>query len=199
MGDAALAADEVKTLVTKARTIYRFSGKAHFNAWAKSRPDLPQKHHGNVRQLLGYDPLPPDRDRKGGAHDYFLLEDTTWMYHRDSRVGVPLFGSQSEKIKQLQKRATLQMGLSSFKTRLLNPGTVSKCGWWSGDEPASVASLADGSSLFNLLSDAAAPASAPQLPDFAAGWHDAPQEHDAEVARVEGSSSSTTGSHQVSF
>ena len=196
MGDLARPR-EVKTLVTKARTIYRFTGKSHFNAWADAYPALLQKHRGNVRQLLGYDPLPSDRDTKGGAHDYFLLEDTTWMYHRDSRVVLPLFGSQSEKFKQLQRRATLQMGLSSFKTRLLNPGTVSKCGWWSGKEPASVARLADGCSLFNLPSDAAA-AGAPQLPDFAAGWRSVPQEA-IELESAASSHSPTAGSREVSL
>ena len=167
--------------------------------WTYSEyPDLLQKHHGNVRQLLGFDSLPPDRDNKGGAHDHYLLEDTTWMYHRDSSVVVPLFGSQNAKFKQLQQHGTLQMGLSSFKQRLLNPGTTSKCGWWSGKEPASVASLPDGSSLFNLPSDTAAPATAPQLPDFAAGWREAQQEA-VEVARAVGASSSTTRSCQVSF
>ena len=141
-----------KALVTSDRRLFHFSSKAQFNDWAKLNASLPQKYHGNVRQLLGFDPLPPGREQKRSAHDNFLLEDTTWMYHEDCAVAVPLFGSQHEKYMQLQQHGTLKMSLATFKIRLQQAGTMSKCGWWCGPEPASVATLEDGNSLFNIPS-----------------------------------------------
>ena len=51
------------------------------------------------------------------------------MFHDDFSVAIPLFGSDGQKLSQLAKLATLKMKIATFRTRVANPGTRSKCGW----------------------------------------------------------------------
>jgi hypothetical protein len=168
MGDVTLAIDDTRALVTPDKRVVRFRSRAEFDTWADGDGHVLQKHRGNIRQLLGYDPLPSDREKKHEAHGHFLLTDTTWMFHDNFSVAVPLFGSDGQKLSQLAKLATLKMKIATFRTRVANPGTRSKCGWWCGSEPPAVQNLPDGTSLFNLPASAAdTAASLQQLPDFA--------------------------------
>jgi len=158
-------------LVTPApeRARHSFASREQLSTWLDGR-DLNSTSRGNIRQMLGEDPLPPGRNAKHEVEDYFLLHEASWMYHHDVSVAVPLFGLAPAKLSQWKRHlhgdSIGSMSMSTFK-RLLQSGKRSPTGWWCGSSPPALEEVVDGQSVLNLPAGHATP-SAAQLPDYAA-------------------------------
>ena len=188
------------TLVTPEGRAHRIENKAQLDVFAAGRPDIDGKHKGNISQLLGFDIVGSDRLGKHEASGYFCLEDifTTWMYHADVAVGIPLFGSAPQRFTQLQERASIRFSLATFKRIAAAPGKRSEDGWWCGSPPpAVVAGLPDGASIYDIPKAATERTGRPaaqaevRLPDFASTT--------SNLERAGRSFSSSAGSLEVSF
>ena len=143
----------MSTLITPApeRALWHFPDKEALKEWAWDR-SMHWKLRENLSQLLGFDDIGSSGARTGHEReDYFLLQDITWMYHEKQRDVIPLFGTGPKKYQQLTQRVTnIGFKLRKFQKMLASKGTRSDDGWWVGEQPAAVASLPNGSSVFGI-------------------------------------------------
>lgn len=155
-------------LVTHDRTVQRFDDRVALDTFMNAR-GIDSKSQGNLRQLCRFNEIPKDRTKKREVKGFTLLEDTSWFYHRDVAVAVPLFGSQAEQYGALVNEYGInksKLSLSTFQ-RMLRDKEPSRIveGWQRRSAPAAVATLADGASLLNLPAPAVQP-TAFTLPNY---------------------------------
>jgi hypothetical protein len=167
------AMSSTPTLVLPDRSIQRMPDKDALWAWAKGANILSELRD-NLGQLIGFNEVGEKRTGGRERKDHFLLEDTTWMYHGTQPTAIPLFGSYPQKYKALKDQVAVGFSLATFKRLHAKRGVPSDDGWWVGDEPATVATLPNGSSLLGIAaqsSNVAVPAAelpAAELPNYGA-------------------------------
>jgi hypothetical protein len=181
------------TLVTLEGTIWRITSREELKNFCRQRA-IDWHLESNLAQLLGLAIVGDGRSGGRERGGYFRLDTGSWFRHSSLDLHVPVFGSAPQKYKQLCEKYKVACSLATFKRLIEKPGRLSEDGWFCVEQPATVAQLANGSSVRNMPALQSQPAQQdrPQLPDFAACGD--PQ---LEVCGA-GSCSSASGSQEVS-
>jgi hypothetical protein len=141
-------------LVIPERTVHTIIDRAAL-ADLVQRRKLGWKLHGNLRQLLGFDAVGADRNKRGEAggkgleNKYYRFEDVSWFYNPEVATAVPLFGSQREKHSTLKATFGITFSEDTFN-RVTSSDPPSRVveGWQRRRGPQ----LGDGASLIGLPS-----------------------------------------------
>ena len=129
-------------LVPPDRTLWHISSPGDLKAYIDAKK-LDPKLAGNLRQLLGYDPVGADRRCRHEAGKHFLLANASWMYDVGGSRVVPLFGSTPKKLDEFKLRCAPTMMVSRTFQRMLDDGKP-RDGWRCGPPPLAVHLVPDG-------------------------------------------------------
>ena len=133
------------------KTVHVVANEAALKALC-DRLRLGGKLHGNLRQLCNWDKVGDDRDGRGLASGWALIESVKWLRRAGSEFLYPAIGKVSDIMKaipDLQAEAT-----PGAVKKLLNGQTKTVGGLWtclnpgSLPPPAFALNLSDGDSLF---------------------------------------------------